>query len=396
MRHIKATLSLLVAGALLAACSGSPASSGASNGASNPPASVAPSAPGVPIVELPALPAGWARYEVPGAFSIGVPEGWLVMTTVELNDPAAVTALKAAHPDYSTAIDSTLAQMREQNVLIQAFDIAGDTSLITSNMNIIKTTGPLNAAFATSAAAVVQTQFALETPLNVETVATPAGSYRYQFAESLDDHAMAGVQYLFASGSDVYVMTFLTIVSQAASYGSTVVSMADTFAASSGGAPAPVASSEPTEASSAPVSVGSPITVQGESATLQGAGQYSLVSNTSNTPDTHAGSLYLGDGGAQAVYGVEIPRDGTYTLWLRVNDDGLHPAGARSVSVNVGGATTEWADQGRDTQGWVYEAVGSIPITKGSLTVSFTKLATTSAAFSMDEFILSDNPDYQP
>lgn len=146
----------------------------------------------------------------------------------------------------------------------------------------------------------------------------------------------------------------------------------------------------------APAGGFSTVVVQGESATLQGAGQYTLVSDTSNIADTRGGYLYLGDGGARAIYTVAIPADGTYFVWLRVSDDGLHADGARSVSVSFEEATKDYVNQSRDTKGWSYELFGSIPITSGSLKVTFTKLETTSAAFSMDEFVLSTDADYDP
>ena len=254
MRRTRAIFAALLVSALVAACGGTtvtPVPSAAPSAAPSASPSPAPSAPGV---SLPSLPTGWARHEAPGAFTIGVPETWLVLTSTERDDPTAATALKAKYPTYSTAIDSSLGQMRDQGLFIFAFDVSGDTSVFATNMNILKVPGPLDQASATSAAAVVQKQFKLDTPLNVEAVTTLAGAYRYQFAENLVATSMAGIQYLFPSGSDMYVMTFLTTVAQAAAYGPTVVSMAGTFAATSATGAAPVATTTPA-ASPAPAAL---------------------------------------------------------------------------------------------------------------------------------------------
>lgn len=138
------------------------------------------------------------------------------------------------------------------------------------------------------------------------------------------------------------------------------------------------------------------IVVQAESATLSGAVEFTFVSEASNLEDTDGGFLYLGDGGATAEYTISIPQDGQFVLWIRQTDDGLRADGDRSVSVTIGDETQNWNNVSRDTGGWVYEKIGVFTLTKGSNTVIFTKLATTSAAFAMDKFVISNNLDYQP
>lgn len=161
-----------------------------------------------------------------------------------------------------------------------------------------------------------------------------------------------------------------------------------------GGATTP--SQETSSESEITVQVSAETIVQAESATLSGVGQYTLVSETSNIADTDAGYLYLGDGGATAEYTVSIPQDGQYVLWIRQSDDGLHADGARSVSVAIGDETQNWINKSRDTGGWAYEKIGVFNLKKGTNSVIFTKSATTSAAFAMDKFILSNNLNYQP
>jgi hypothetical protein len=140
----------------------------------------------------------------------------------------------------------------------------------------------------------------------------------------------------------------------------------------------------------------SEIIVQAESAALSGAGQYTLIGDTSNVADTDGGYLYLGDGGATAEYTITLPQDGQYVVWIRQSDDGLHADGARSVSVTIGNETLNWINKSRDTGGWTYEKIGEFSLTTGSNKVTFTKLETTTAAFAMDKFIVSSNLIYQP
>lgn len=138
------------------------------------------------------------------------------------------------------------------------------------------------------------------------------------------------------------------------------------------------------------------IVTQGELGVLAGGGSLTLIGATSNTPGTHGGYLYMGDGGATATFQIAAPSAGSYALWVRVDDDGKHANDTRSVSIAVGGTSNNWNHVSRNTNGWVYEKVGTYALAAGSQTVVITKLKTTSAAFSMDEFILSADPAYQP
>ncbi|MEY4744912.1 MAG: hypothetical protein RL272_857 [Candidatus Parcubacteria bacterium] len=146
-----------------------------------------------------------------------------------------------------------------------------------------------------------------------------------------------------------------------------------------------------------PPGAGAEIVVQAESGALGGSvGSMTLMGKTSATPDTHGGYLYLGDGGATASYSAEAPAAGAYALWIRFSDDGKHPDGARAASVAVNDAVLTWSNASADTHGWVYVKVGTVTLKKGTNAVMFSKLATTSAAFVMDDFILSPDPSFQP
>lgn len=140
-----------------------------------------------------------------------------------------------------------------------------------------------------------------------------------------------------------------------------------------------------------------PIIVPGETAQLAGGGQYTSIGKSSNRPGGRAGYLYLGDGRASATYTVTAPAAGRYALWIRFDDDGVHPPGARSVEIAVNGALAlRWSNESRDTKGWVNLPVGNVDLRAGVNTVVFTKAATTSAAFVLDEFVLSDQAGFVP
>ena len=140
-----------------------------------------------------------------------------------------------------------------------------------------------------------------------------------------------------------------------------------------------------------------PIVVPGETGTLAGAGTYTLIGLSSNRPGARAGYLYLGDGRASATYVVQAPAAGKYALWIRFDDDGQHAAGARGVEISVNATLAiRWNNESRDTKGWVNIPAGFVDLRAGTNTIVFTKAATTSAAFVLDEFMLSDQPGFIP
>jgi hypothetical protein len=105
----------------------------------------------------------------------------------------------------------------------------------------------------------------------------------------------------------------------------------------------------------------------------------------------------MGDGRTSATYTVHAPVTDKYAPWIRFDDDGKHAAGARGVEISVNGAVAiRWNNESRDTKGWVNIAVGTVNLREGANTIVFTKTAATSAAFVLDEFILSDQPGYVP
>ena len=140
-----------------------------------------------------------------------------------------------------------------------------------------------------------------------------------------------------------------------------------------------------------------PVVVGGESAMLSGGGSLTLIGTSSNRPGSRGGYLYLGDGRASATYAVQAPATGRYALWIRFDDDGQHPAGARGVEIAVNGVVAlRWNNESRDLKGWTNIPVGAVDLRAGANTIVFTKAATTSAAFVLDEFVLSDQPGFVP
>jgi hypothetical protein len=139
------------------------------------------------------------------------------------------------------------------------------------------------------------------------------------------------------------------------------------------------------------------IVTPGESGVLAGAGQYTYIAPSSPRPGGRYGFLYLGDGRASATYQVYAPTAGQYAMWIRFNDDGIHAPGARAVEVYANGALAlRWSNPSQQTNGWINIPIGGVNLQAGQNTIVFTKVATTSAAFVLDEFVLSDAPGYVP
>ena len=135
--------------------------------------------------------------------------------------------------------------------------------------------------------------------------------------------------------------------------------------------------------------------------TLAGGGQYTTVSSTfdrakqNHYPNStrFKGEAYLGDAGATISYVIPAlstkPRK--FTLWIVVDDDGLHASGERAVT--IGTSKPRWVAHWRNqpataTHGWSVVKVGTIT-TAGNFTIAFRKDASTSAAFVMNAFVLT-------
>ena len=139
------------------------------------------------------------------------------------------------------------------------------------------------------------------------------------------------------------------------------------------------------------------IVTPGESGVLSHTSRYTWIKATSPRPGGRYGYVYLGDGGATATYRVSVPASGRYAMWIRFDDDGLHSSGARAVQIYVNGALAlTWSNVSKQTNGWINIPVGSVNLAAGWNTIVFKKAATTTAAYVMDEFVLTDVPGYVP
>lgn len=98
---------------------------------------------------------------------------------------------------------------------------------------------------------------------------------------------------------------------------------------------------------------------------------------------------YLASKLATASYNVEVATPGKYNLWVKLSDDAVHPDSSRDATVTVNSAVAlEYRHLSEDTKGWKYFDLGLTELKAGSNKFEFTKVATTSAAFVMDEFKL--------
>jgi len=132
------------------------------------------------------------------------------------------------------------------------------------------------------------------------------------------------------------------------------------------------------------------IIIEAETGLLENKGRYSFIGATSRGP----GELYLGDGGASAAYSFDSDYAGKAHIYLWVSDDGLHADGARSVVFNVNGQDLPYnhksANYVQNGKFWGQEYLGQADIIKGKNTAVITKPSTTSAAFTLDKFLISE------
>jgi len=128
---------------------------------------------------------------------------------------------------------------------------------------------------------------------------------------------------------------------------------------------------------------GGEILVEGETGTLKNKGTWSYIGTSAR-----GGEAYLGDKNAEAEYLVPATAGGSYTLWVKLSDDGLHSDGTRSATIYVNGQKLTYEHVSEDTTGWKWYQIGSASLAKGANTIRFVKNADTSAAYVMDAFKL--------
>jgi hypothetical protein len=68
-------------------------------------------------------------------------------------------------------------------------------------------------------------------PPAVQSVSSPAGSFRYEFAQGQAQTSRAGIVYLLPADHDIYVVAFLSTVGQIHAYDMTVTSITQSFVA---------------------------------------------------------------------------------------------------------------------------------------------------------------------
>lgn len=126
------------------------------------------------------------------------------------------------------------------------------------------------------------------------------------------------------------------------------------------------------------------ILVEAGTGTLTNKGSYSYIGESARGEEA-----YLGDATATATYTVPAEQAGTYTLWVRLTDDGVHQNGDRSVSISVNGTLVlKYSHISEDTKGWKWFSLGNVSLKEGDNTIAFVKDADTYAAYVMDSFKL--------
>jgi len=126
----------------------------------------------------------------------------------------------------------------------------------------------------------------------------------------------------------------------------------------------------------------STIYVEAETGTLKNASSYSFIGETSRGIEA-----YLGDGNASVTYSFNVKTKGDYVLFVRTNDDNLHDNDTRSVSITIDDTVDlKYSHVSEDTNGWKWFEIGDVSLESGLHTIVFTKIKTTTAAYSMDAF----------
>jgi hypothetical protein len=127
------------------------------------------------------------------------------------------------------------------------------------------------------------------------------------------------------------------------------------------------------------------ILVNGINGTLIKGGIYSNISNIER--DNGLGEAYLGDDGATAEYTVSVQTAGTYRMWVKLSDDGVHLDGARNAAIAInGGVAIKYIHKSEDTKGWKWFDLGSVTLTAGENKIQFIKEPNTLAAYVMNQF----------
>ena len=130
--------------------------------------------------------------------------------------------------------------------------------------------------------------------------------------------------------------------------------------------------------------------IEAETGELKSTGKYSFIGPTSRGP----GELYLGDKNSFAKYKFNLEENKMIYLYARVNDDGLHKDGSRSVKFDIDGLSVDYEHKSRnyvingDFWGWVY--IGEFDLSSGEHTLTVNKSIQTSAAFIVDKFAFFD------
>lgn len=133
------------------------------------------------------------------------------------------------------------------------------------------------------------------------------------------------------------------------------------------------------------------IWVEAESGELIGKGKYSSLGPSSRGP----GEAYLGNGGVSVKYIVNSKKNAEVYFYISITDDALHKDGSRDATFTVNGKEIKFKHISKNTvtkdSPWAWQLLGKTNLKKGKNIITVTKDKSTSAAFVMDKFVLSEN-----
>jgi hypothetical protein len=204
----------LLCAVVLGGCSGS------TSGGSTAPAATAThtaSPTAAPAPTPTPLPSGWSRHAINGAYSIALPDSWLLLTATERDSTTAADAAKAKRPDISKNIDTALEKMTGGSMSMWAF--GPSTSTFTTNVFLTGATGEtLTEANAKDAAQGLIESIGLTSAPTPVLLTDPNGAYRLEA-----DYTMLGLDlhvfvYMVQVGPDVQAIVLTTEAATASQY----------------------------------------------------------------------------------------------------------------------------------------------------------------------------------
>lgn len=118
----------------------------------------------------------------------------------------------------------------------------------------------------------------------------------------------------------------------------------------------------------------------------------------SSLPHSGKGYWYLAKGGDWVLYIFQVSKPGTYHLWLKDYNDGMHPVSDRAVEVSIdcNPVGVFAAIRRPGPEGWGWHKVAQVELKEGHHFIKIRKERTTLAPTILDAVFLTPEPDAKP